>query len=75
MYFLPVPTGLIRVCTSYVPAVNYWAIVNYPYGINRAWITGFSVMGENCLVEHAASLFARLEQRPERASCTFYLAN
>jgi hypothetical protein len=26
-----VPTGLTRVCTSYVPAVNYWAIVSYPY--------------------------------------------
>jgi hypothetical protein len=30
-------------------------------------------MGEICSVEHAASLFWELDQRSERASCTFYL--
>jgi hypothetical protein len=47
-------------------------IISYPYGVKRAWIAGFSLMGENCLVEHAANLFARLDQRRERAGCTFY---
>jgi hypothetical protein len=32
--FSVVPTGLIRVCMPYVPAVNYWAIVSCPYGTN-----------------------------------------
>jgi hypothetical protein len=27
-------------------------------------------MEENCLVEHASSLFPRLDQRSERASCS-----
>jgi hypothetical protein len=29
--FSVVPTGLTRVCMPYVPAVNYWAIINCPY--------------------------------------------
>ncbi len=32
-------------------------------------------MGENCIVEHAASLFPSLDQRSERAICTFYQPN
>ena len=32
-------------------------------------LTSFSLTSETCLVEHTASLFLGLDQRPERASC------
>jgi hypothetical protein len=64
-------------CTFYLSnwKTRNWPIVSYPYGIRRAWITGFSLMGENrsdpanMLPACLRGLISVLNEQAARSTC------